>query len=161
LPGILKNIVFDINYTYTHSKEIYPKSFPKVDTVVSPFGKVAKIVGNIDSSYSAPLLYQPDNILNLTLGYDYKGFSIRASLQYQAQIFSQNDWYPELRGFTKGFTLYDLTVSQKLPIEGLKIYGDLNNISQVIQEDNNVGTGYMTNKEYYGMSGSLGLRYEF
>jgi TonB-dependent receptor len=161
LPGLLKNVVFDINYTYTHSKEIYPKTFPKMDTVVSPFGKIVKIVGNIDSSYSAPLLYQPDNILNITLGYDYEGFSIRASMQYQAQIFSQNDWYPVLRGFTKGFTLYDLTVSQKLPIEGLKIYGDLNNISQVIQEDNNVGTGYMTNKEYYGLSGSLGLRYEF
>ncbi len=161
LPGLLKNIVFDINYTYTYSKAIYPRTVPIKKVVSSPLGNVIKIVGNADSAYSAPLLFQPDNILNITLGYDYEGFSIRTSLQYQSQIFSQNDWRPALRGFTKGFSLFDLTVSQKLPVNGLKIYGNLNNISQVIQEDNNVGTGYMTNKEYYGMSGSIGLKYEF
>ncbi len=160
LPGFLKNIVFDINYTYTHSKAIYPRTVPITQIVSSPFGKIQKIVGNADSSYSAPLLYQPDNIVNLTLGYDYKGFSIRASLQYQSQIFSQNDWRPQLRGYTKGFSLYDLEVSQELPIEGLEVYGELNNISKVIQEDYNVGTSFMTNQEYYGMSGSLGFKYK-
>ncbi|MFZ0456446.1 MAG: TonB-dependent receptor [Ignavibacteriaceae bacterium] len=161
LPGFLKNIVFDINYTYTYSKAVYPRTVPIKKVVSSPLGNIIKIVGNADSAYSAPLLFQPDNILNVTLGYDYEGFSIRTSLQYQSQIFSQNDWRSELRGFTKGFSLFDLTVSQKLPVSGLKIYGSLNNISQVIQEDDNVGTGYMTNKEYYGMSGSLGIKYEF
>ena len=161
LPGLLKNIVFDINYTYTYSKALYPRTVPIKQVVSSPLGSVIKIVGNADSAYSAPLLFQPDNILNITLGYDYKDFSIRTSLQYQSQIFSQNNWRSELRGFTKGFSLFDLTVSQKLPVNGLKIYGSLNNISQVIEEDDNVGTGYMSNKEYYGMSGSLGLKYEF
>ena len=161
LPGLLKNIVFDINYTYTYSKALYPRTVPIKKVVSSPLGNIIKIVGNADSSYTAPLLFQPDNILNITLGYDYKDFSIRTSLQYQSQIFSQNDWRSELRGFTKGFSLFDLTVSQKLPVDGLKIYGSLNNISEVIEEDDNVGTGYMTNKEYYGMSGSLGLKYEF
>ncbi len=161
LPGLLKNIVFDINYTYTYSKALYPRTVPIKQVVSSPLGSVIKIVGNAESAYSAPLLFQPDNILNITLGYDYKDFSIRTSLQYQSQIFSQNNWRSELRGFTKGFSLFDLTVSQKLPVNGLKIYGSLNNISQVIEEDDNVGTGYMSNKEYYGMSGSLGLKYEF
>jgi len=161
LPGFLKNIVFDINYTYTYSNTKYPRTVPIIQIVPSPFGNREKVVGNRDSSYSAPLLFQPDNILNITLGYDYEGFSIRTSMQYKSQIFSQNDWRPELRGFTSGFSLFDLAVSQKLPIEGLQIYGNLNNISKVIESDYNVGTGYMTNKEYYGMSGSLGFKYEF
>ena len=161
LPGLLKNIVFGINYTYTYSNTKYPRTVPIKKIVSSPFGNIEKIVGNADSSYSAPMLFQPDNILNITLGYDYEGFSIRASMQYKSKIFSQNDWRPELRGFTNGFSLFDLAVSQKLPIEGLQVYGNLNNISRVIEGDYNVGTGYMTNREYYGMSGSLGLKYQF
>ena len=107
------------------------------------------------------MLYQPDHILNITLGYDYEGFSIRGSMQFKSRIFSQNDWRPELRGYTDDFTIFDLAVSQKLPIEGLSLYGNLKNISETMETDLNEGTGYISNKEFYGMSGNFGVKFQF
>lgn len=161
LPGLLKNIVFSINYTYTFSEAKYPRTVPIVDIVDSPFGKREVIVGNADSSYTAPLLLQPDHILNLTLGYDYKGFSIRSSMQVKSDIFSQNDWRPQLRGYTDDFYLYDLAVSQKLPIKGLMLFANIKNFTKTIETDINSETGYMSNKEYYGMTGDFGIKYTF
>ncbi|MGD8779764.1 MAG: TonB-dependent receptor [Ignavibacteria bacterium] len=160
LPGLLKNVVFSINYTYTHSETKYPRTVPIKKIVSSPFGSTETIIGNADSSYSAPLLYQPDHILNITLGYDYMGFSIRGSVQFKSRIFSQNDWRPQLRGYTDDFTIFDVAVSQKLPFEGLVLYGNLKNISKAMETDINEGTGFITNKEYYSISGSLGIRYK-
>jgi len=161
LPGLLKNLVFGINYTYTHSEVKYPRTVPIKEIVSSPFGNREVIVGNEDAAYSAPLLYQPDHILNLTLGYDYEGFSIRTSLQMKSDIFSQNDWRSELRGFTDDFYLYDLAVSQKLPIDGLALFGNLKNISKTIETDLNKETNFMTNKEYYSMNANFGIKYKF
>ena len=161
LPGFFKNIVFGINYTYTFSETKYPRTVPIDSTIQSPFGPRKIVVGNADSSYTAPLLFQPDNIINITLGYDYKGFSIRGSMQFKSKIFSQNDWQPQLRGYTNGFTIFDLALVQKLPVEGLSVYLNLNNISRSIETDTNQGTGYDSNLEYYSLTGSLGARYEF
>jgi len=161
LPGLLQNVVFGINYTYTHSEVQYPRTVPIKKIIASPFGNREVIVGNEDASYTAPLLYQPDHILNITLGYDYEGFSIRGSLQMKSDIFSQNDWRPELRGYTDDFYLYDLAISQKLPIDGLILFGNLKNISKTIETDINNGTGYMTNREYYSMNANFGIKYKF
>jgi TonB-dependent receptor len=161
LPGFLNKIVFGINYTYTQSDVIYPRLVPiKKFVPQPPFGTILKIVGNADSSYTAPLLYQPKHILNITLGYDYQGFSIRTSMQFKARILSQVDWQPDLRGYTGDFYLYDLAVSQKLPIKGLEIFGNLKNISKTMETDHNSGTGFISNIEYYGMSGSVGIKYQ-
>lgn len=161
LPGLLQNIVFGINYTYTNSEAKYPRTVPIKKVIPSPFGPREVIVGNADSSFAAPMLYQPDHILNITLGYDYEGFSIRGSMQFTSRIFSENDWRPELRGYTDDFTIFDLAVSQKLPIEGLSLYGNLKNISKTIETNINEGTGFMSNKEYYGMTGNFGVRFQF
>ncbi len=161
LPGLFKNIIFGVNYTYTFSEVQYPRTVPIKEIIKSPFGNREVIVGNEDVPYSAPLLFQPDHILNITLGYDYKDFSIRTSLQMKSKIFSQNDWRPELRGYTDSFYLYDLAISQKLPFAGLMVYGNLKNFTKTIEMDRNDGTGYMSSAEYYGMSGNLGIRLTF
>lgn len=162
LPGFLKNIVLNVNYTHTFSEAHYPRTVPEKEYVTSPFGgKMEVIVGNIDSAYTAPLLFQPDDIVNLTLGYDYKGFSIRASLQYKSEIFSSNNWRPELRGYTDGFFLYDLAVTQKLPIDGLVLFSNVKNLTRTIETDINRGTGYISNEQYYGVSADIGLKYIF
>lgn len=161
LPGLLKNFVFNINYTYTFSEVKYPRTVPIKEIQDSIFGPREVIVGNADSSFTAPLLFQPDHILNLIVGYDFKGFSIRASMQYKSDIFSQNNWRPDLRGLTEYFYIYDMAISQALPIEGLILYGNVKNISKSKESDLNVGTEYMSNKQYYGMTAGLGIKYVF
>jgi TonB-dependent receptor len=161
LPGLLKNIVLNVNYTHIFSEASYPRTVPEMDYEDTPFGRREVLVGNLEQPYTAPLLDQPDDILNLTIGYDYKGFSIRASMQYTADAFTTNSWRPELRGYTDDLFLYDLSVKQKLPIEGLSIFGNLKNMSKAMERNINEGTGFISDVQYYGMTADFGIRYWF
>ncbi|MFO7888848.1 MAG: TonB-dependent receptor [bacterium] len=162
LPGLLKNIVLNINYTHIFSEARYPKVIPQYEWVTEGLFPVKQLVGVIDSSYSAPLLDQPDDMLNLTIGYDYKGFSIRGSMQYKTDVFVSNNFYEELRGFTDALTLYDVSVKQKLPIQGLELFANISNVTKAVDRGHiNQSTDFYTFKSYYGMTAGLGLRYRF
>lgn len=160
LPGLLKNIVFGINYTYTHSEAIYPEYRAIFETQSTPFGSRDVLIGNEDVSFSAPLLLQPDHILNITLGYDYKDFSIRTSMQYKSDIFSNNDFYVQERAFTDELYIFDLSASQKLPVTGLSIFFNIKNITKELEGSTNVGSGYLSNRDYYGMNAAFGIKYQ-
>ncbi len=160
LPGHLKGIVLSMNYTYTHSNLRYPRVEAVWDYVQHGFIKVKQIVDVVDGSYNARLLDQPTHTFNLTLGYDYKGFGIRGSMQYKSDIFSENNWYEQLRSTTEPLTLFDLKVRQKMPFEGLELFCNVNNISKAIEQSTNNGTGWFTYKGYYGLSADIGLRFE-
>jgi TonB-dependent receptor len=161
LPGLFRNIVLNVNYTHIFSEAIYPRTVPEMEYEDTPFGRMEVIVGNLEAPYTAPLLDQPDDILNLTVGYDYKGFSIRASMQYSSDIFNTNNWRPQLRGYQDDLFLYDLSIKQKLPIEGLAIFGNFSNISKALETNINRGTGFISNQQYYGMTADIGIRYWF
>ncbi len=162
LPGLMKNIVLNINYTHTFSEAQYPRTVPEYEWVTGPFGgKEPVIVGNIDTTYTAPLLDQPDDVFNITVGYDYKGFSIRGSVQYTSDIFTENEWQPVLRGYSDELYLYDLSVKQKLPVDGLEIFANFKNLSKSLETSRNNGTGYINHQSYYGMTADFGIRYDF
>ena len=117
LPGLLKGIVINVNYTLNRSEAKYPRTVVKV--AVDPITYKTSFV-NQDTTYTAPMIEQPDNLLNLMLGYDYKGFSIRGSMRYKSHIFKNASWYEELRGYSTNFYRYDVQIKQKLPIDGLE-----------------------------------------
>ena len=50
-----------------------------------------------DTSYTTRLLNQPNDILNVALGYDYMGFSVRLSVLYQDNIFKRPDFWMQQR----------------------------------------------------------------
>ena len=159
LPGALKGLVLNINYTYTHSSLEYPRAVPVYDTVqVGPI-KIPQVVGTADEGYEARLLDQPSHILNVTVGFDYAGFSIRSSVQFKSDVFTATNWYEQLRGTTDPLTLWDMKVKQKLPLQGLQVYLNLNNITKAVDQSTNEGTGWFTNRSYYGMSANLGITY--
>lgn len=152
LPGVLSGLVLDVNYTHIFSKAQYPQQY-----IIN--GRPPKI---IDSSYYAPLLFQPDNIFNLALGYDYKGFSIRISSIYSSKIFTGAILYPQLRASTLGNTRWDIALKQSLPFKNLDVFLNLNNINSskdisAIAASNSVPTS----QQNYGYTIDLGLRYEF
>jgi len=160
LPGLLKNIVLNINYTHIFSKAKYPKVIPQYEWVQEGLFPVHKLVGIIDSSYAAPLLDQPDDMLNVTIGYDIGGFSLRGSMQYKTDVFVSNNFHNQLRGFTDALILYDLNVKQKLPVKGLEIFGNVSNISKAIDQGHiNQSSELYTSKSYYGMTAGVGIRY--
>jgi len=153
LPHPLNGLVLDINYTHVFSKEIYP--FTNVE-------KVGRNIVYVDTSFTDRLLYQPDQIANLSIGYDYKGFSVRVSMIYQDNIFFGPNFWPQLRITESAYTRWDLSAKLDLPWYGLQLYGDINNINSendvyVIQ----AVTGVPQSEQDYGMTAHLGLRVSF
>ncbi|MGB2867388.1 MAG: TonB-dependent receptor [Bacteroidota bacterium] len=155
LPHPFEGLVLNVNYTHTFSKAQYPQT-----VLVTPPGSRVKVP--VDSSFTDRLLYQPNNIVNLSVGYDYLGFSVRLSMLYQADIFSGPNFWPQVRTSTSAYRRWDLSLKQELPWFGLQVYGDLNNLNGaqdiiVIQAPNSVPQS----QQSYGLTADLGLRWVF
>ncbi len=158
LPNPLNGMVLNVNYTHVFSSTDYPYVLYR-----SPAPRVPPV--RIDTTFSAPLLYRPNRILNLSLGYDYLGFSVRLSMLYQADIFTgfagSAAWL-QLHTSTAAYRRWDLSVKQNLPWFGLQIYGDINNLNAA--KDVSViaaPTGVPNSQQSYGLTGDLGLRLRF
>lgn len=154
LPGPLTGLVLNINYTHIFSGAQYPLIMTRV-TGYPP------VTNYIDTTYTARLYEQPNDIVNLSFGYDFKGFSARVSMKYQQNVFTGNNFWPALRSHTATYTRWDFSAKQSLPWSGLQAYLDVNNINgepdiSVIQ-----GTGFPTSEQLYGMTADLGIRWSF
>jgi len=155
LPEPLNALVFNINYTHIFSGAKYPY-------VVTHAGTYPTYIPTyVDTFYTDRLVYQPNNVINLSIGYDYKRFSAVVSMMYQADVFTGTNFWPELRSHKAKYLRWDLTVKQGLPWPGLTAYLNLVNIngqtdSYVIQAN-----GFPTSQEAYGMTAYLGIRWTF
>jgi TonB-dependent receptor len=154
LPRPFDGLVLTINYTHIFSDASYPRS--EVNTVYDDEGNMTQTVK--DTFYTTRLLNQPNDILNLSFGFDYEGFSARLSMLYQDNIFKHPDFWMQNRVNSDAATRWDLAVKQELPWFGMQVYLSLNNITGVMETDVNQKTSLPANKEHYGMSGDLGLR---
>ena len=158
LPGLLKGIVINVNYTRNKSEAEYPRTIVKV--IVDP--KTYKTsFDNKDTTYTSPMIQQPDHLLNLILGYDYKGFSIRWAMRYKSHIFKSANWYEELRGYSTNFYRYDVQIRQKLPFDGMEFFLNVNNITGEKEHDVINHLDFANYIEDYGRSANMGLRYQF
>lgn len=104
---------------------------------------------------------QPAYIANVTLGYDYEGFSTRLSYLYQDDRVSGIDRNPGLDSFTGAYARWDLTVQQTLFDWGVQIFANFTNLNK--RPDQNF-RGYQlinpTYTEYYGFTMDVGVRYK-
>lgn len=154
LPEPLNGIVLNVNYTHIFSEADYPKTTRKsyLDS-----NWVLRTI-SVDTTYSTRLLNQPNDILNIALGYDYAGFSFRISMLYQDNIFKNPDFWAQNREHSDKYFRVDLSVKQNLPWYGIQLFFNLNNITGEDDIDINQKTGYTTSQQRYGMAGDLGLR---
>ena len=130
LPNILRGLVFNANYTRTNSEVKYPRTVIETKVIFDPSFQVVTL--NLDSLYVDRLLDQPRDIINLSLGYDYKGFSGRLSMNYISNVFSTTNFWPGLREDTDAYRRYDLSMKQKLPIKGLELYLNISNLTEAV-----------------------------
>ncbi len=154
LPGVLSGLVMNVNWTHIFSQARYPKSIYNVgyDENGLPTYDI------VDTTYSARLLNQPNDIVNLGLGYDYKGFSVRASMIYQDNVFQQPSFWLQERVLSAKFTRWDLSVKQDLPWYGMQLYLNLNNITSSNDVNINEKTSYPASEQSYGSEVQLGIR---
>ena len=165
LPGPLSGIILNANYTATNSKVKYPITFLEQEIIWAPF-QVIKY--NIDTTYTDRLLDQPNEIINLSIGYDYKGFSGRLSMLYNDDIFVNTAFWPALRQTTDAYRRWDLSIKQKLPVDGLSIYLSASNITETNDVNRfrgrtsiDSGSENLSAEQYYGKTIDLGFRYSF
>ena len=130
LPKLLRGLVFNCNYTRTSSKVKYPRTIIDHEIIFEPYLQVT--VSNLDTFYVDRLLDQPKDIINYSIGYDYLGFSGRLSMNYISNIFSGTNFWPELRQDTDAYQRYDLSLKQKLPVKGLELFFNVNNVFEEV-----------------------------
>ncbi|HLP17648.1 MAG TPA: TonB-dependent receptor [Bacteroidota bacterium] len=154
LPGALTGLVLNINYTHIFSEANYPKTF--IGSYLD--SNFIQQTYSIDTSYSTRLLNQPNDVINISLGYDYAGFSVRASMLYKDNVFKRPDFWAQNRVNSEKYVRYDLSAKQDLPWYGIQLFLNLNNITGEDDIDLNQSTSFITSMQRYGMTADLGLR---
>ncbi len=169
LPKPLNGIVLNINYTHIRSETRYPLNRLR-EVVVGydttfVFGQQRILpiwqTVNVDTFYTGRIVHQPDHIFNISLGYDYKGFSARISMLYTDDILTSTNFWEELRATTDKHVRWDLSVKQKLPFRGLMLYFNLSNFTNAADRSHVAGNPHPAREEYYDLTADLGLRYRF
>jgi TonB-dependent receptor len=153
LPKPFDGLVMNLNYTHIFSEAKYPKS----EKQVTYDDEGNAVIAVSDTFYTTRMLNQPNDVVNLALGYDLGGFSLRVSLLYQDNIFKNPDFFFQQRTYSAKFTRWDLSVKQNLPWFGMQVYFNVNNLNGEDDIDLNAKNLYPAYEQRYGTSMDLGL----
>ena len=160
LPGLLSGLVFNGNYTVTSSDVAYPRTIIEYMVDYGPPIRVLTI--NNDSTYVDRMVDQPDRILNVSVGYDYKGFSLRLSSLMRSDIFRKSNFWRELRESSDTYQRWDLSMKQSLPVKGLDVYVNVSNITGSEDINRLLDPALsISQRQFYGRTVDIGLRYEY
>jgi TonB-dependent receptor len=163
LPGLLHGIVLGVNYTMISSEATYP--WRDTFTIPNPNwpgpGQPRNIPDVVDSTRTGRLINQPDNIVNVYIGFDYRGFSTRISYTFIENAVSNIGRFEEQDGFTRDYDRFDFSARQQLPLRGLEVYLDVNNLNGATNISAQKTIGGFTNQQLYGLTANLGFRFRF
>ncbi|NTV83728.1 MAG: TonB-dependent receptor, partial [Bacteroidales bacterium] len=134
LPGLLKGLVLDINYTILQTTTKYPY-FQSVTVGWDSSGFIpVRIYGQEYQTRKGPMQDQPESILNVILGWDYKGFSSRISYRFQSRTVESLDArYSVFDSYYDTFSLIDLMLNQKIT-KNIAAFANLTNIGNHIDD---------------------------
>lgn len=155
LPKPFNGIVLSANYTFINSETLFPQL--KVIDGEPPFF----IPTVVDTFRQGVLPDQPDNVFNLSLGYEVGGFSARVSVVRQGTTLQFVGDRVELDGFFRAFSRWDLAVKQELK-NGINLFLNFNNITNTpefvfLAADQR----FPVEEEYFGWTADIGMSYRF
>lgn len=158
LPKALSNMVFGVNYARMFSEAEYPFYKTTPDYSTRPPTPVL-----VDSSFTGRLLDQPNHVLNSYLGYDYKGFSARVSVLFQANAFTSNGTaeFPEDDSWSRDYFRVDFSARQKLPFLNSEVFMDVSNLNDAQNRSEQRSINGLTNVQNYGLTANLGVRIRY
>ncbi len=163
LPRPFNYFTISANYTYTATETHYPLSWLETHTVYPPDGGRPTVeVVRIDSTVTAPMLFQPKHIVNASLGFNRKGLNVWLSFQYNGEILTGKDYKNEAMDSMKDhFYRMDLQISQRLSgrFKGFEIVGNFANLTDFSERSSLRGEPNPTYIENYGWTFDLGIRY--
>jgi len=168
LPSPFNGIVVSANYTYLQSETFFPVSVVEALDVF-PYTSTVR-----DTIRSGNMPGQVDNLVNLSLGYERKGFSFRVSMIYQGislfvdeeadmgRLATSVGATPEKDNFVGATTRWDLVVKQKIK-EHFQVFLYINNFTNIKEQTFLAGSvnRLVTSNFVYGMTIDIGLTYRF
>jgi outer membrane receptor protein involved in Fe transport len=135
------------NTYVTYYLQIGPVRIPKVKPII------VDIKQKLENS--------PEFLLNVSLGYDFAGFSARISVFHQSASNSFFSYDAKQDQQINGFTRWDIAIKQKIN-EYIALTFNLNNITNVEEGTSYINRVYgwtlLNTSQRYGMSGDLGVR---
>ncbi len=117
---------------------------------------------------------QVDNLLNVSIGYEKKGFSARISMIYQgSSLFSSEETdagtlaksvgiIPELDQIVGSSTRWDLSVKQDIT-KNFQVYLNINNLTNTNENSYLAGSINVLPTSFfvYGLTADIGILFEF
>ena len=165
LPGALKGIVLNANYTRSFSEATYFYYRLDRELIRVPGQRFPEVnVTLVEESRTGRMPDQVNHIANVTLGYDFRGFSTRLSYIFQSNRASAiNTLESVLDATVDDYHRFDFAVSQKLGSRfgtGLEIFTNLNNLNSR-PDQVYVGPGAPSYRELYGFTADVGVRFRY
>ena len=162
LPGLLRGLVANVNYTRL-SSETTINSFRTESQYIGvfPFGRTEILT--FPTNREVALVGQASDIFNASLGYDYKqSFSMRFSASYQGDKIAGYSSRAAKDQYNRGFWRFDAALKKKFD-SGLNLFLNVNNISNQrdINYFTNFGKEFVTSVTRYGLTATVGAEYKF
>jgi TonB-dependent receptor len=122
LPRPLNALVLDVNYTHSGSNTDYTILKLNDVKVIDPVTHhQTDVFFTTDTVYDGRLIQQANDVVNVALGIDYKGFSGRISFSMTGNVINSVGTRPEEASFTGNIYRWDFMLKQDLPIRGLSL----------------------------------------
>jgi TonB-dependent receptor len=163
LPKPFNFFTLYANYTYSHSETHYP--YTEMRLVTPPGGGRPTNV-RFDSTVTGPLIYQPQSIANISLGFNFKGFNAWLSYQYNGLIYTGVNYHgaKRLDSEKEHYNRWDLQLTQKFKIgkvSGFEVIANIANLNNFTEKQKLRGDPRLTYEEKFGLTADLGVRYRF
>ncbi len=159
LPSFLQGLIFDLNWTYIQSSINVQQFKDSVLTLPNPNGHgFYQLLKLYTITETDRMPDQPAHLLNMTMGYDFKGFSVRLSYLYQSDKVTFIGPTPLTDAYTSAYGRWDLAIQQKLN-DFTQLYANFNNLNN--RHDESL-LGYReinpSSLQYYGRTIDVGIR---
>jgi hypothetical protein len=96
-------------------------AYHNIDTIINGQRRTIAQWYVVDTTRNGRLLFQANDVVNVALGIDYKGFSGRLSFNMQGNVITNVGLSDQEDQFTGNIYKWDFLIQQKLPLEGLSL----------------------------------------
>lgn len=158
LPKPWNGILVAANLTLVRSQTQVP--FFEIRQVFDPTTPPFFFTFVTDTVRSGRVPGQANVLANVQLGYEWKGFSGRVSMGFQDNSLARVGERAELDAFTDRAIRWDVAVQQRLH-KHWAAFLNLNNLSNQPEAAFIGNTQFPSEREFFGMTGEIGLRYKW
>jgi len=161
LQNFLRYITISANLTVQSSKAFYP--YYTLRSVVPPEGGRPQTV-RVDSVITGKAVGAPDQMANVSIGFNKGGFNAWLSYQHTGSILQSINNLPQLNVIKDTYDRLDLQLTQKLTIAGIcgfEILLNVANITNSTETQHHASDNRFTFIEKYGLSIDTGFRWKF